>query len=122
MCGGSGGGALVLIAPLVNCISFLLGFRGKQGFRRRHALLKPRLEEIRIKRRAMAFGFIFFKKKEVFSTAHNRRLTWTCPPKNPLHKPPSTPACISGGWLFCDAAKTIGGVANKAGGAWTQGW
>jgi hypothetical protein len=32
MCGGGGGGALVLIAPLVNCISFLLGFSGGTGF------------------------------------------------------------------------------------------
>ena len=35
-----GGGALVLIAPLVSCMAFLLG---NSGLRRRHALRKPRL-------------------------------------------------------------------------------
>jgi hypothetical protein len=39
-----------------------------------------------------------------------------------LRKLQLQPACISGGWLFCDAAKTIGGVVSKVAGAWMNEW
>jgi hypothetical protein len=70
----------------------------------------------------MAFGFTFFKQKEIFLPTHKRRQPWICLPINPLRKVQSQPVCISGGWRFCDVAKTIGGAVNRVVNAWTSVW
>jgi hypothetical protein len=73
------------------------------------------------KTRHGAWLYIFYNERG-FLTTQARRQPWICPPKSLWHKQQSQPACISGGWLFCDVAKTIGGVASKAVSAWIHEW
>jgi hypothetical protein len=101
---------------------FLLGFQVSQGFWQATctAGTKARREPYK-KTRHGVWLYIFLTTGD-FLTTHNRRQPWICPPKNPLRKLQSQPACISGGWRFCDVAKTIGGVVSKAADAWMNEW